>query len=121
MAKEIIMKKLTWVEVALGIWLIASPVALGYAISRPSVLAENLLPGIFLIATSGWMLAKNVDRLRADWLQELCGLWLIIGSVALSVVHLPQAALNALIVGLLVLAVDLIDMWTLTRQPSAIA
>jgi hypothetical protein len=119
-AKEISMKKLTWVEIALGIWLIASPVVLGYALSRPIAVAENLLPGIFLIGTSGWILAKNAGRLGADWLQELCGLWLIIGSVALAVVHLPHAALNVLIVGLLVLAVDLLDVWTLTGQPSKI-
>jgi SPW repeat len=114
------MKKLTWVEVALGVWLIGSPLALGYAASRPLIVAENLLPGLFLIATSGWMLARNAGRLRADWLQELCGLWLIIGSVALLVFELPRAALNVLIVGLLVIAVDLVDMWILTRQPNAI-
>jgi hypothetical protein len=119
-AKEITMRKLTWVEIALGVWLIGSPLALGYAASRPFAVAENLLPGIFLIATSGWMLARNAGRLRGDWLQELCGLWLIVGSVALTVLHSPQAALNVLIVGLLVIAVDLLDMWTLTRQPNAI-
>jgi hypothetical protein len=114
------MKKLTWVELALGIWLIASPMALGYALSRPIAVAENLLPGIFLIGTSGWILARHAGRLGTDWSQELCGLWLIIGSVALTFAHLPHAGLNVLIVGLLVLAVDLLDVWTLTRQPNAI-
>lgn len=114
------MKKLTWVEVALGVWLIGSPVALGYAASRPLIVVENLLPGLFLLATSGWLLARNAGRLRTDWLQELCGLWLLIGSVALTVFELPRAALNVLIVGLLVIAVDLVDMWILTRQPNAI-
>jgi len=114
------MKKLTWVELALGIWLIASPMALGYALSRPIAVAENLLPGIFLIGTSGWVLARHAGRLGADWSQELCGLWLIIGSVALTFARLPHAGLNVLIVGLLVLAVDLLDVWTLTRQPNAI-
>jgi hypothetical protein len=113
-------KKLTWVEMALGVWLIASPVALGYAVSHPFVVAENLLPGIFLVGTSGWILLKHSGRLGTDWVQELCGLWLIIGSVALTVVHMPHAALNVLIVGLLVIAVDLFDTWTLTREPSAI-
>ena len=46
---------------------------------------------------------------------------LIIGSVALTVAHMPQAALNVLIVGLLVLAVDVVDTLMLTRDPSAIA
>jgi len=115
------MKKLTWVEMALGAWLIASPLALGYAASHPSVVAENLLPGIFLIATSGWMLLKHSGRLGTDWVQEVCGLWLIIGSVVLTVVHMPHAALNVLIVGLLVIAVDIFDTWALTREPGAIA
>ena len=114
------MKKLTWVEMALGVWLIASPLALGYAASHTVIVAENLLPGIFLIATSGWLLVKHSGRLGTDWVQELCGLWLIIGSVALMVVHLPHAALNVLIVGLMVLAVDLLDTWALTREPNAI-
>jgi hypothetical protein len=121
LAKEDTVKKLTWVEMALGVWLIASPLALGYAASHTVIVAENLLPGIFLIATSGWLLVKHSGRLGTDWVQELCGLWLIIGSVALTVAHMPQAALNVLIVGLLVLAVDMVDTLVLTRDPSAIA
>ena len=115
------MKKLTWVEMALGVWLIASPLALGYAASHTVIVAENLLPGIFLIATSGWLLVKHSGRLGTDWVQELCGLWLIIGSVALTVAHMPHAALNVLIVGLLVIAVDMFETWALTREPNAIA
>ena len=114
------MKTLTWADVALGVWLIASPLLLGYGLSRGLLLAEDILPGIFLIATSCWILAKKRGSLEVNWLQGLSGLWLIIGSFALLFSRFPHAAVNALIVGILVLALELSRTLRLTKRIDAI-
>ena len=116
---EAAMKKITWVDVAVGVWLIASPLALGYSALRPVVVAEDFLPGVFLIATSWWILAGGVAPLRVSWFQALDGLWLVIGSFVLLFNHLSHAAVNGLIVGILVLSVSLVATSALTRYPSA--
>jgi len=114
------MKRDAWVEVVLGVWLLASPAVLGYSLSRPLTLAEDFIPAVAIIATSLWILTAKVAPLRVSWLQALSGLWLIVGSFVLLFSQMPAAALNALIVGIAVLAVDLEEMWTLTRQPGTI-
>jgi hypothetical protein len=110
------MKNMTWADVVVGAWLIGSPLALGYSAARPVVVAENIVPGIFLIATSLWILAAKVSRLRVNWFQALSGIWLIIGSFVLLFSHLSEAGVNALTVGALVLAVNLGATSALTRD-----
>src|SRR5690242_11022757 len=102
------MKYMTWADMTLGTWLIVSPVIIGYSAIRPVVVATDILPGLFLIATSAWILAMHFVPLRVTWLQAVSGLWLIIGSFVLMFSHLSHAATNALIVGILVLVVNLI-------------
>src|SRR5579864_8990814 len=110
------MKNITWGDVALGAWLLVSPWALSYAWWRPVVLAEDVLPAVFLIASSLLILGVRIAPLRANWLQGISGLWLIIGSFVLLFNHLSKASLNSLIVGALVLTVSVAAMWSLTRQ-----
>jgi hypothetical protein len=110
------MKHVTWVAMVLGVWLMASPFAFGYSPSRPCAVTEDLLPGIVLLATSGWILWAKVLPLRAEWLQTLCGLWLIFGSFVLLFSRVPRGSLNDLIVGILVLIVSLVATSPLARQ-----
>jgi hypothetical protein len=114
------MMNVVWVDVVLGLWLIASPWVLSNSLSQQIVVAEDFLPGIVLIATSLWILAIKLATLRVSWLQALSGLWLIVGSFVFVFMRLPHAALNVLIVGVVVLAVYLEAMWTQTRRLSAI-
>jgi hypothetical protein len=110
------MKHVTWADLVLAVWLVASPFVIGYAASRPVAVTEDIIPGIFLFATSCWILAVKIAPLRVNWLQALCGLWLIIGSFVLLFSRLSHAALNDLIVGILVLAVNLIATSALVRE-----
>ena len=114
------MMNVAWADVVLGLWLIASPWVLGHSLVRPVVVAEDVLPGIVLIATSLWILVIKSTPLRVSWFQALGGLWLIVGSFIFLFMRLSHAALNGLIVGIVVLAVYLEAMWTQTRRPSAI-
>jgi hypothetical protein len=110
------MKSATWADLAFGVWLVASPSVIGYAASRPAAVAEDLVPGVFLCLASLWVVVIKIGRLETTWLEALCGLWLLVGSVVLTFSGLPRAALNSLIVGLLVLAVNVIGMSRLVRQ-----
>ena len=112
------MKNVTWADIGLGVWLVASPFVIGYAASRPAAVIEDIIPGIFLLATSCWILAIKIAPLRVNWFQALCGLWLIIGSFVLLFGRLSRGALNDLIVGILVLAVNLAATSALLRESS---
>jgi hypothetical protein len=113
------MKRIAWADVVLGLWLILSPWVLGYSLSRPVVMAEDLVPGILLIATSLWILRVSLPSLRLSWLQALGGLWLIVGSFVLLFSHMPHAAVNGLIVGIVVMAVYVETMWMQNRRLTA--
>ncbi len=109
------MKPVTWLAMALGAWLVASPFVFGYSALRPAAILEDLLPGIALMGTSCWILGVTSAPLRAGWLQTLCGLWLILGSFVLLFSRVPRGALNDLVVGILTLIVSLAAMSSLVR------
>ena len=108
------MKLLTWADVVVGVLLIASPLALG-SLGLRFELTEQIVPGVFLIATAAWILVSRVHRLRLVWLQALDGLWLILGSFAMLFSGMSHAAVG-LGAGLLVLLLSLANSWTLTRS-----
>jgi len=94
------------VDLLLGVWLLVAPAVIGYQWSRPITIAEDLIPGLFLCATSCWLLLMKWRRRDVTWLQSLCGLWLIAGSIALVFGRLPHAALNGIFVGTAVLLLN---------------
>jgi len=61
------------------------------------------LGSVFLCATSCWILWLRSSPLKVAWLQALCGLGLVVGSIAFLFGGLPHAAANNLVVGLLVI------------------
>lgn len=73
------MKRTTWADIVLGGWLIASPFVFGYSASSPITIAEDFLPAAFLFVSSWWIVGVRIAPLRANWLQALDGLWLIVG------------------------------------------
>ena len=113
------MKVLTWTDAILGIWLVALPVALGS--SGIALLMTEQLPGVLLIVTAGWILLKRHENLRVTWLQELDALWLIVGSFALLFSGRSREATVVVLSGLVVLLLNMIGSWKLTRHPNLIA
>jgi len=110
-----------WIDILLGAWLIAAPFALRLPIGRPVIVAETLVPGIFLIATSAWILMGRVKVLSMTWVQMLAAFWLIVGSFVLLFRHLLTAALDGFVLGLAALAVQMLAMLALTAKPDSIA
>jgi hypothetical protein len=100
------MKLFTWFAVGLGVWLIASPIALGYSLGRPAAITEDLIPGLFLLGTSMWLWRTRTAPLRIEWLHGLCGLWLVVGSFVLLFSRIPRGSLNNLLVGFVLLTLS---------------
>jgi hypothetical protein len=110
------MKYLMWLNLILGAWLIGSPFAFGYSASRPSTIAADMIPGLFLVATSCWILLMRTPHPRVEWTQALCGLWLVIGSFVLLFSGIMRGSLNDLIVGFVVVATSLVASSAAVRQ-----
>jgi hypothetical protein len=110
-------KYLSWTDILLGAWLVASPFILGYAVSRPMVVFWGMAPGALLLVFTCRLMVTGTTPLRMSWLQSLCGLWLIVASFVLLFAHVSHAALNDLIVGILVLAVHVATTSTVLRGP----
>jgi hypothetical protein len=113
------MKLLSWADVVLGFLLVVLP--LGLASSGVTLLMTEQIPGVLLILTAGWMLFSRRSRLRITWLQELDGLWLIVGSFVLLFSGRPRVAAVVVLSGLAVLLLNMIGSWTQTTNPNLIA
>jgi hypothetical protein len=105
-----------WIDIALGAWLIAAPFALRLPSGRPLVVAETIVPGIFLIATSVWLLTRSTKPLLLTWAQTIGAFWLIVGSFIFIFRSLPTAALDGFVLGMLTLAVQIFGMLALTAR-----
>jgi hypothetical protein len=104
----------------LGAWLIASPFLFRYSAWRPAAIFEDLVPGIVLIATSAWVLVSNSAPVFAEWVQAICGVWLVLGAFVLLFSRV-STAFNDLIVGFVVLVTSLVGLSSLVRQSRSVA
>ena len=110
------MKRVTSINLILGIWLIASPFALGHA-TNTAVTTNDVIFGILLLACSTWILADMANQIGVNWFQVLCCIWLIVSPFVLQHQQLPRATANDVTVGVIALAVGLIEAWALTYTP----
>ncbi|HXD73165.1 MAG TPA: SPW repeat protein, partial [Vicinamibacterales bacterium] len=83
-------------DILLGLWLLAAPSVIGYQATRAVAVFEDLLPGAFLLVTAALVLFMKSGAFRLEWLQLLCGLWLLVGAVALTFQRIPKGAVNDL-------------------------
>lgn len=112
------MKRVMWINLVLGVWLIISPFALRYGAASTVgavAIANDVILGIVLVGSSWWILAAKAGQLGLSWLQVLCGVWLIIAPFLLQNRELSPTTINSLAVGIVVLIVSAIETWTLTR------
>jgi hypothetical protein len=113
------MKLLTWADVVLGFLLVVLPLGIGS--SGVALLMTEQIPGVLLIVTAAWLLFVHRNSVRVTWLQELDGLWLIVGAFILLFSGRPREAVVVVLSGLLVLLLNMIGSWKLTRNPNLIA
>lgn len=115
------MKRVTWINLLLGIWLIIAPFAIGYAALSGAAVGEDIVLGILLIAFSWWILAAMAPPMGAAWFEVLCGIWLIIAPFVLRYTAMARAATgNDVVCGIIAIVVALIASRALVTTPPRI-
>ena len=95
-----------WATLALGVWLCASTWLLQF--SDPHAM-QNLVAVGFLVII-GELFTFYTLRIWEEWINIVLGAWLIVSSWILDITA-PAAKTNAIVVGLLLLAVALYEIW----------
>lgn len=111
------MKRITYVNVILGVWLIVAPAVFGYLSTNRIAAANDIALGVLLVAASWWVVAARTAHLYVSGFQLLCGVWLIVGPFVLRYGAPSQVTLNDMVVGALVVIVSVLETWTLWRAP----
>jgi SPW repeat-containing protein len=99
-----------WVGAVLGFWLLVSPWVLEYG--EMAARQNAVLVGFLLIATEFAILFAF--RVWEEWISVILGAWLVVSPWALGAGLV--ATLNFVIVGLLVLALALYEIWDERRH-----
>jgi hypothetical protein len=96
-----------WLDVALGIWLCASPWVLQFA-GDMTVVQNAFIVGVLLILTETVILFAF--RVWEEWANVVLGAWLVISPWLLGITALVPS-MNFVITGVLVLALAFYEMW----------
>lgn len=104
-----------WAGAVTGVWLLASPWALGYA-DHFAPTANAVVFGIALAGVELMHLGKHRDA--EEWIDLFAGLWLVASPAALGFGSLAPALLNAVVVGLLTI---MFAAWALSPIDGLIA
>jgi thiol:disulfide interchange protein len=110
------MKRASWINLILGIWLIISPFVFGSMGLRVTV-GNNIVLGIVLIASSWWILATVTRAVGVSWFQMLCGIWLVVAPFILHYRAVTHALANDVVVGIIVFVVGLIESQVFEHRP----
>jgi len=110
------MKRVSWINLILGIWLILAPFVLGSLGLRATV-GNDMILGILLIASSWWILAAMTQAVGVSWFQMLCGIWLVIAPFVLRYRDVSHALANDVVVGVIVFVVGLLESQALEHRP----
>jgi hypothetical protein len=111
------MKRVTWINLIVGLWLIGSPYLLGYSDVSTTALTTAVVSGVLLVALSWWILAAMARSSVAGWLEVVCGFWLIAAPFILSYRTWPDAAINSIFAGGVVVLASALVLWSLWRVP----
>ncbi len=95
-----------WINLVLGIWLCASPWVLEFS-NEMTATQNAFVVGFLLILTESVALAAF--SLWEEWASVVLGAWLVVSPWVLGIAAL--AAANVVIVGLVVLALALYEIW----------
>jgi hypothetical protein len=99
-----------WSTLALGLWLWASPVLIGF--NDPAAPPHFFAVGFLVIVCE--LFAFYLFRTWEEWINIVLGLWLILASVVFFNARAAKA--DAVITGMLLVALSLFEMWEDRRQ-----
>lgn len=119
------MKSVSWVNVvlgvcvALGVWLIAAPFALGYRGTSIRAAGEDVILGIVIVGCSLWVALRPDAPAAVSWLIMLFGVWVVIAPFVLGYRTVTVAFANDVIVGMLLLILTITRLLTAHRLKRA--
>src|SRR5579872_4005702 len=104
------MSRKSWINVALGLWLVVSAFALPHY-SGISV-TQDVVTGLFVALAALWAAEAfgEVVSLVASWVVVLSGVWTVIAPFVLHYERPASAVLNEVVVGLVVTALGLANV-----------
>lgn len=105
------MKRVTYINLILGVWLIVAPIVFGLFATNMIGAWTDVALGVVLTATSWWIVAERPAQIAVSGFQLLCGAWLIVGPFVLRY----EGTLNDMIVGVFVVIVSALETWTFWR------
>jgi len=105
-----------WLDLALGVWLCASPWVLQFADGDMLATQNAFLVGVLLIVTETVVL--SAFRPWEEWINVVLGAWLVISPWVLNVSPVATVAANFVIVGLLVLGLAFYEIRHVHRHPA---
>jgi hypothetical protein len=113
-AKTYLPKQWTdWTTWLLGIWLCLSPWTLLFEF-EPSAVKNAVLLGALIILAE--LVELSIFRGWQEWINVALGAWLIASTWVLGIVT-PAARTNFMLVGVLVVALALYEMWQIRQNP----
>jgi predicted anti-sigma-YlaC factor YlaD len=110
------MKRVSWITLILGIWLVISPFAFGSTVVNTAA-GNNVVLGVLLIGSSWWILAASHDVTGLSWFQMLCGVWLVVAPFVLQYGATRHSALNDVVVGGITFLVGLAESVSVDHRP----
>lgn len=115
------MRRAIWINALLGLWLIISPSALGYARASTLAVLNDLILGVLVLVSAVWVAAGLTRAVEMAAFGVVCGLWLLIAPFVLGIAQITIVAWNDVIVGLVVIVVSLVETSILARRPVGLA
>jgi hypothetical protein len=97
------------VTVLLGVWILISPVVLGFAPGQPDVMWNSWFIGVVMLIVSAGRAVAEVPKVWQEAANLILGIWLVVSPWVLGFAGRASARNCTVVAGVLVLAVSL---WT---------
>ena len=104
-----------WASWVLALWLLISPWALDFSHEDPAT-RNAVIVGALLLALE--VVTLSAFRSWEEWANILVGVWLILSALVLPLAS-GAARLNFGLVGAMVVALALFELWDLKQRPTA--
>jgi SPW repeat-containing protein len=110
------MRRILWVALVVGLWLIAAPFALGYSGTFQAA-ANDVVLGVLIAASSLWIALKADAAWWCNRALILFGIWAIVAPFGLGYSSATTAMTNDVAAGVIVLALAIVrELFTVHRQ-----
>jgi len=102
-----------WATWVLGIWLCLSPWTLLFEFDVPAMRNAVLLGALIIFVE---VIELSIFRGWEEWINVALGAWLIASTRVLGI-EAPAAKINFVLVGVLVIALAIFEMWQIRQNP----